>query len=264
MRVLTVIQARTGSSRLPGKVLRPLGAGNVLTTMWERVSASRLKGTAVIATTTASSDDVIVELCRHEGIPCFRGHETDLLDRHYEAMVHYGADVVVKIPSDCPLIDPRVIDRVLAGFLAEPERYDYFGNLHPQSYPDGNDVEVMRADALATAWREATRLIEREHTTPFLWENPQRFRLGNIAWETNQDLSRSHRWTLDYLEDYELIVRIWDALGPGDPLFPVEAIVAYLQRHPEVQALNAQYRGDSWYSRHRAELRSFGGTSGIN
>lgn len=258
MRVLTVIQARTGSTRFPGKVLRPLGRGNVLTTMWERVQASRLKGQAVVATTTDASDDAIVELCREQNIPVLRGHPTDLLDRHYQAMLQYRADVVVKIPSDCPLVHGAVIDRVIAHFLAADARYDYVSNLHPQSYPDGNDVEVMSAPALATAWREATRLIEREHTTPFLWDNPQRFRLGNVLWENGRDLSRSHRWTLDYPEDLELIAHLWDALGPADPQFSVEAAVEYLERHPEAQAINAERRGDSWYRRHQNELKTWG------
>ncbi len=137
-------------------------------------------------------------------MPCVSGHPTDLLDRHLQAARERGADAVVKIPSDCPLIDPGAIDSVLTVFLAAPERFDYVGNLHPPTWPDGNDVEVVPVAALETAWREADRPFEREHTTPFLWERPERFRLASVVWESGLDFSRSYRLTVDYQEDYHL------------------------------------------------------------
>lgn len=183
-RVVTIVQARTGSTRLPNKVLRPLAGAPLLARMVERVRAARLAGTVVVATTTEPGDDPIADLCRAAGLACFRGDPLDLLDRHYQAALAYAATAVVKIPSDCPLIDPTIIDRVLGHFLDHPGAFDFVSNLHPASYPDGNDVEVMTLEALATAWREATRPLEREHTTPYLWENPDRFRIGNVLWET--------------------------------------------------------------------------------
>ncbi len=254
--IVTVIQARTGSTRLPNKVLRPLAGKPLLTRMVERVLAAELAGMVVVATTTDAADDPIVTLCSAEGFPCYRGDAADLLDRHYRAGELYDAAAVIKIPSDCPLIDPRIIDRVIAHFLAHPDEFDYVSNLHPPSYPDGNDVEIMTTTALETAWREATRPMEREHTTPYLWENPDRFRIGSVYWESGLDYSMSHRWTIDYEEDYQFIAAVYDALYPLDRLFSLDDILDYLALHPETEAINSRYAGVNWYRHHLDELRT--------
>lgn len=254
--IVTVIQARTGSTRLPNKVLRPLAGKPLLTRMVERVLAAELAGTVVVATTTDTADNPIVTLCHAEGIPCYRGDAADLLDRHYRAGEFYDAAAVIKIPSDCPLIDPRIIDRVITHFLAHPDEFDYVSNLHPPSYPDGNDVEIMTMTALETAWREATRPLEREHTTPYLWENPDRFRIGSVYWESGLDYSMSHRWTIDYEEDYRFIATVYDALYPLDRLFSLDDILDYLALHPETEAINSRYAGVNWYRHHLDELRT--------
>jgi spore coat polysaccharide biosynthesis protein SpsF len=164
------------------------------------------------------------------------------------------ADAVVKIPSDCPLIDRAVVDRVIGAFVGDP-RYDYVSNLHPATWPDGFDVEVVARDALETAHREATRAFEREHTTPFLWERPERFRLRNVAWE--RDLQMTHRLTIDYPEDYELIRIVFEALhGGGEPRFGLDEILGYLDAHPEVYRINHKYAGVNWYRHHLGELRT--------
>ncbi len=254
--IVTVIQARTGSTRLPNKVLRPLAGKPLLARMVERVRAARLAGTVVVATTTDASDDPIVALCAQEGFVCYRGDADDLLDRHYQAGLLYDAATVIKIPSDCPLIDPRVIDRVIGYYLAQSDVFDYVSNLHPATYPDGNDVEIMTMSALATAWREAHRPLEREHTTPFLWENPTRFRVGNVVWEIGLDYSMSHRWTIDYEADYQFIAAVYEALYPIDSLFSLEDVLRFTAAHPEVEALNRDYAGVNWYRHHLDELRT--------
>lgn len=253
--MLTVIQARTGSTRLPGKCLLPLGGSTVLGQMCRRVKRARRAGLVVVATTNDSADDAIAFTAEREGVACFRGHSTDLLDRHYQAMVALGSstDGIVKIPSDCPLIDPAVIDAVIARFLERGDA-DYVSNLHPPSWPDGNDVEVMSRAALTTAWREAAKGYEREHTTPFLWDNPGRFRIENVAWGTGRDLSRRFRYTLDYPEDYEVISAIFRALHPKDPCFGVDAIVALLEGWPELGQINEKYLGHAWTAAHAGEL----------
>jgi spore coat polysaccharide biosynthesis protein SpsF len=131
-------------------------------------------------------------------------------------------------------------------------------NLHPQSYPDGNDVEVMTMAALETAWREARRDFEREHTTPFLWDQPERFRIGNVLWETGLDYSRSHRFTIDYREDYEFISAVYAELqgGPQERPFGLGEILALLSRRPELMLLNQRYLGVNWYRHHRSDLRT--------
>jgi spore coat polysaccharide biosynthesis protein SpsF len=225
----------------------------------ERIRASRERFDLVVATTPSPGDDAVAELCREAGVACFRGHPTDLLDRHVQAARAHGADAVAKIPSDCPLIDPLVIDEVLGFFAAHAGDYDFVSNLHPATWPDGNDVEVMWCTALETAWREAERPLEREHTTPFLWEHPERFRIGNVAWKTGWNYSMSHRWTVDYPEDYELVRAVYEALWrPERPVFHVEDILALLTARPEIAALNARYAGVNWYRHHLGELRTVG------
>lgn len=257
MRPLIVVQARTSSTRLPGKVLLPLAGAPMLQRQIERIQAARTPFELCVATTRSAFDDPIRDLCRRIGIPCVSGHPTDLLDRHMEAARAYGADAVVKIPSDCPLIDPDAIDRVLTAFLEEPERFDYVSNLHPATWPDGNDVEVVPFPVLETAWREADRSFEREHTTPFIWERPERFRLGNVAWETGRDLSMTHRLTVDHPEDYAFVAAVYEALWtPRRPVFRLADILALLESRPDVPALNAHLAGVNWYSHHLGELRT--------
>ena len=255
-KILTVVQARMGSSRLPGKVLLPLAGQPLLVRMVERVRRAQLAGTVVVATTPDAADDAIAALCAAHGLECFRGDALDLLDRHYQAARHYGADVVLKIPSDCPLIDPAVIDEVVGYYLHFADRYDFVSNLHPATFPDGNDVEVMPIEALETAWREARRPLEREHTTPFFWENPARFRLGNVAWDAGLDYSMTHRWTIDYPEDYDFIKAVYEALYPRNPTFGLPDIVALFEKRPDIAQLNARYAGVNWYRNHLDELKT--------
>ncbi|MCL2451151.1 MAG: glycosyltransferase family protein [Polyangiaceae bacterium] len=257
MRTVVVVQARSGSTRLPGKVLLDLGGQTILERMLERLAWARVPDAVVVATTTDPADDAIARVADHAGFACHRGHPTDVLDRHYRVAVALGADVVVKIPSDCPLVDPRVVDRVVSTHLASRDRWDYTSNLHPESYPDGHDVEVMNLDALATAFRQARAPHEREHTTPFFWETPGRFRVQNVTWETGRDLSRTHRVVVDYGEDVEVVRMVWRALArPGEPPFSVDDLVAFLDAHPEVRLANASRFGVSWQSRRAADAAS--------
>jgi len=254
--VVTVVQARSGSTRLPGKVLLPLGDATVLERLLERVARSRLHGTLVVATTTAAADDPIATMCLIRDVHCYRGHPTDLLDRHFEAARALDAAHVVKIPSDCPLVDPAVVDRVIGAYLDGGGRYDYVSNLHPPTYPDGNDVEVFSFEALRVARRLARRPLDREHTTPFLWDTPGAFRLGNVVWEGGRDASLTHRVVLDYAEDYEVIRRVYEALQPRHPDFGVRDVTHFLDQHPAIRDLNARYRGVNWYRHHLGELRT--------
>jgi spore coat polysaccharide biosynthesis protein SpsF len=257
VKTVVVVQARMGSTRLPGKVMMPLAGAPLLARMLERLQAASTPSELVVATTGDTADDVIVDLCRASGTRVFRGHPTDLLERHYEAAREAGADVVVKIPSDCPLVDPAIIDRVIGTFLASPSEHDFVSNLHPATWPDGNDVEVMPMELLALAHAEAKRPHEREHTTPFLWDQPHRFRIGNVAWETGRDLSATHRFTIDYPEDYTLIRTIYEALyRPDRPVFSLREILSFLEAHPDILRINERYNGVIWYRHHLDELRT--------
>lgn len=250
MKVVAVIQARLGSTRLPGKVMLPLAGKPLLARMIERVEAARELDAVVVATTTAPEDQPLAALASALGVPVYRGHPTDLIHRHLGAARALEADAVAKIPSDCPLIDPDIIDTVVARFRRGD--VDYASNLHPATYPDGNDVEVMTMAALERADREAERPHEREHTTPWLWDSG-RFRLANVAWV--RDLSMTHRLTIDYREDYELIRAVYEALWtPSRPLFGLTEILDYLDQNPDVFRLNRRYAGVNWYRHHLDEL----------
>lgn len=254
MKTLVVVQARLGSTRLPNKILLPLAGQPLLLRMLERVKAAQSNFELVVATTTDGPDDAVAELAKGSGYDVFRGHPTDLLDRHYRAAKAWGAQLVLKIPSDCPLIDPAVIDRVLEHHLAHPA--DFTSNLHPATYPDGNDVEVMPMKVLEQAWKEAKLPHQREHTTPFIWDQPERFRCQNVAWETGLDYSMSHRFTIDYREDYDFIKAVYDELWSAERIFGLSEILALLERRPQIAELNAKYLGVNWYRNHLGELKT--------
>lgn len=256
MKIVTVVQARCSSSRLPNKILLPLVGKELLLRQIERISFSKLAGTIVVATSTESSDDIVEKLCLENNILCFRGNLTDLLDRHYQASKLYNADAVVKIPSDCPLIDFRIIDKVLNYFVRNNDKYDYVSNLHPATYPDGNDVEIMHFSVLEKAWKEAKKDFEREHTTPYIWENPQIFKIGNVVWETGKDYSMSHRFTIDYPEDYQFIKEVYERLYPNNPYFSLDDILNLLESKPELKKINEKYNGVNWYRNHLDELKT--------
>lgn len=256
MNIVTVIQARTGSSRLPGKVLKPLADAPLIVRMVERVMMSELAGRIVVAITDESSDDILENICKENNFLVYRGSTEDLLDRHYQAARIFNADAVVKIPSDCPLIDAKVIDKVIGFFIEHSSDYDFVSNLHPATYPDGNDVEIMHFNILEDAWKNAKRKLEREHTTPYIWENPDKFRIGNVEWETGLNYSMTHRFTIDYPEDYEFIKRIYDELYYKNPKFGLNEILQLLEEKPEIKKINEKYLGVNWYRNHLNELKT--------
>jgi spore coat polysaccharide biosynthesis protein SpsF len=234
-RIVAIIQARTGSTRLPGKVLLPLLGEPVLTHVVRRVARARVDAT-VVATTSLPSDDPIVELGEREGWALVRGSELDLLDRYLAAAHAFEADVVVRITSDCPLIDPAIVDEVIDARASIAA--DYASNsLEPRTYPRGLDVEVMTIAALERAGREDHDAASREHATPYLYRHPDRFRIHAIR--LPDDLS-DHRWTLDTQGDFELIRRIYDALG--DDAFTWRQALEVVEAHPDWSELNRHVR----------------------
>jgi spore coat polysaccharide biosynthesis protein SpsF len=229
---VAVVQARMGSSRLPGKVLRPLLGEPMLTRVMRRVGRSATLDEVVVATTTRPDDDVIVALAAAQGWPIERGSETDLLERYLGAARAHDADIVVRVTSDCPLIDPVVIDATVDRFRAS--KADYASNtLPPRTFPRGLDVEVIAIDALETAGREDANADWREHVTPYLYRHPERFRLLRVPAEDDQS---AHRWSVDTLEDLELVERIYGALGGDD--FGWRDVLAVVEAHPSWTELN--------------------------
>jgi len=256
IKIVTVIQSRMGSTRLPGKVMMPLAGKPLLYRMHERVASSLLSGEIIVATTNEEEDTSIIQLCKTNNINYYCGHSTDLLERHYRAAKIFNADVVVKIPSDCPLIDPKIIDKVIKYYIDNKSNFDFVSNLHPPSYPDGNDVEVMTMKALKDARQSARLPLEREHTTPYFWDNPDRFRIGNVRWKTGLDFSMTHRFSIDYKEDYNFIKVVYDELYSENKIFTLDDILNLLNNKPEIKKLNEKYAGVNWYKNHLNELKT--------
>jgi spore coat polysaccharide biosynthesis protein SpsF len=254
--IVVIIQARTSSTRLPNKVLLPILGIPILIHQYNRVKRAKLQSNVVIATSTDVSDNAIFDLCIAQGIECYRGDMNNLLDRHYKAGLLYGADAIVKIPSDCPLISPKIIDKVIKTYIHNIDEVDYVSNLHPPSYPDGNDVEVLSMNALEKVWRAAIKDFELEHTTPYLWENPDKFNIMNVQWETGLNFSKSLRFTIDYQEDYLLIKEIYENLYPENPNFDLEEILLLIGKNPHLKEINSKYLGEYWVMKHLDELKT--------
>jgi spore coat polysaccharide biosynthesis protein SpsF len=220
-KVVCIIQARMGSTRLPGKVLKDLGGATVLARTVNRMRLARSLNEIVVATSIEGTDDAIVDEAGRLGVRSFRGSEQDVLDRYYHAALDSEATVVVRVTSDCPLVDPRVADEVIDAFRRE--RADYASNTLVRTYPRGLDVEVMTMDALTDAWSNAEEAYQRTHVTPYLYENPDSFRLHSVTGDADHS---EHRWTVDTLEDLEFIRALYAAAGSREDISWKDLLVA--------------------------------------
>lgn len=235
--ILGILQARTSSSRLPGKVLRPILGKPMLERQIERLARCHEIDRLIVATSEDRSDDAIAQLCQQLGVDCYRGSLDDVLDRFYQAASLYQPEHVVRLTGDCPLADPMLIDELIRFHLAEQS--DYSSNCHEPSLPDGLDAEIMRMTALALAWQEARLASEREHVTPFIRKHPKRFRIR--LWRNSVDLSH-HRWTVDKAEDFDFVCAVYEALYPGNPAFGMQDVLDLLAQRPELAIINAGFR----------------------
>ena len=234
MRIVAIIQARMGSTRLPGKVLMELAGEPMLARCVNRTRRAQTLNEVVVATTVKPADDAIVRLCDEHNWPCFRGSEEDVLDRYYHAAIAHRADVVVRITSDCPLIEPEIVDRVVREFLDLQPEADYACNVLPRrTFPRGLDTEVMRFDVLERAWREDDNPAWREHVTLYIQCNPDLFRIHGIT----NEVDYSHmRWTVDIPEDLAFVRCIYDHFGHDR--FSWREVLAVLEQHPEWLKIN--------------------------
>ena len=232
MRTVAIIQARMTSTRLPGKIMADVGGQPLLRHVVARARRAQRLDVVAVATTTNQLDDDVERFCRAEGIRYFRGSELDVLDRYYRAAEHFGAEAVVRLTSDCPLLDPLVIDQVMEVFAAGD--YDYVSNTLEPTFPDGLDTEVFWREALARAWRETRLPSEREHVTPYVWKHPALFRLGNVRHDPPLgDL----RWTVDEPQDLDFVRAIYQHLGP-EPSFGMREVLRLLEARPDLCSLN--------------------------
>jgi len=232
MKIATIVQARMGSTRLPGKVLLDLGGRTVLARVVNRLRRATLVGEIIIATTKNPADDAIVEECRRLSVESFRGEELDVLDRYYRASARTGAEAVVRITSDCPMIEPEVTDLVIATFL--DQRPDYASNARRRTYPRGLDTEIMTAAALARCWNEAKLDYQRVHVTPYIYENPAEFRIVPVTGERNYS---QYRWTLDTPEDLAFLRAVYQHFGNDDGFHWRDAI-KLMEEQPAIVELN--------------------------
>lgn len=228
-----IIQARMNSGRLPGKVLAKIEGKTVLEHVIERVKRSKIIEKVVLAIPEGKGDDALEEIARKASIEIFRGQESDLLDRFYQAAKKFSLDPVVRITGDCPLIDPEVIDQVTTFYFQGD--YDYVSNVHPPTFPDGLDVEVIRFSALERSWKEAALPEEREHVNPYILKHPEIFKRANF--ENPEDFSQM-RLTLDEKDDLILISEIYKFLYPQNPFFGLKEILELFRKKPELFGIN--------------------------
>ena len=239
MKILAIVQARMGSSRLPGKALKDIQGRSMLARVVRRAQRSSLIDRLIVATTDKEADDAIASECKVLGVSVFRGSEDDVLDRYYQAAKAFSAEAVVRITSDCPLIDPDVIDRVVRVFL--DNRPDYASNTIENTYPRGLDVEVFTFSALEKAWRNASRDFERVHVTPYIYLHPELFRKLSVTGEKNLSF---YRWTVDTAEDLALVRAIYEKMG-GDDHFSWRDVLELFEREPCLAELNRHIRQKS-------------------
>ena len=227
-----------GSTRLYGKVLKKVCDKPLLLLLLERLKKSKTLDEIIIATTRKKRDDAIVELAEKYGFKYFRGSESDCLDRHYKAAKKLRLKYIAKTTSDCCLIDPAVVDKIVNFFFKNYPKYDYVSNINPPTYPNGQDIEIFTFEALEKTWLEARTLEDREHTTTYMRAHPEKFLSYNIFLPQNRNLFKTQRWCLDYREDYEFIKKIYEALYVKKRIFNMNDIQNLLKIRQDILDIN--------------------------
>ena len=236
--VVGIIQARMGSSRLPGKILEEIAGVPMVMRVVERVQRAISLDGVVVATTTDPDDQAVFELLEHRDVDCLRGHPTDVLSRYLAAAKEFSADIIVRLTADCPLHDGDLIDKTVNAFLKKFPEVDYASNRLVRTYPIGLDVEVISREALEKAGREADQDYQREHVTPYLYEVKGRARLLSVV--ADDDYGH-HRWTVDTPEDLEFVRQVY-AHFSDQPHFSWREVLDLLERKPELIAINAHIK----------------------
>jgi spore coat polysaccharide biosynthesis protein SpsF (cytidylyltransferase family) len=233
--IAAIVQARMGSTRLPGKTLADVGGEPMLARLVER--ARRIPGVkrVVVATTEKPADEAILRFAADHGLSAYAGSEEDVLDRFYQAACRFGVSAVVRVTPDCPLLDPAVSGLVVERFVAVRGAVDYASNTQPPTFPDGLDTEVFSFGALERAWREARLASEREHVTPYIVKHTELFQRLNV--QHDQDLS-ALRWTVDTEADLKFVRAVYERLGAMAETAGMDDVLELLRRHPEIEAIN--------------------------
>lgn len=236
MKIVAIIEARMSSTRLPGKIMRPILGRPMLGLLIERVSAADQVDQVVVATTTNPADDRIETLAGTLGVGCYRGSEEDVLNRVLEAAHAFSADLIVEVTGDCPLIDPAVIDTVISAYHAHD--CDYASNILRRTFPRGMDVQVFPTRVLGEVADLTRDPVDHEHVSLYIYEHPERFLLWNV--ESSLDPSWwDLRLTVDTPEDFQLIEEIFTRLYPGKRLFSLQDVIHLLTKYPRLREINA-------------------------
>jgi len=235
--ILAILQARYSSSRLPGKVLKPILGTPMLALQIERILCAKKIDKLVVATSVNDADASIYNMCRSIDVDCFRGDLNNVLDRFYQAAKPNEPDYIVRLTGDCPLIDPEIVDSVIQFCL--DGNYDYVSNSLKPTFPDGLDVEIFKFAALESAWQEASLPSHKEHVTPFIYLQPDRYKVS--VFKNGVDLS-DLRWTVDEKEDFEFVSKIYSALYNSNPRFVMKDVLQLLEIRPELAQINTKYQ----------------------
>ncbi|MCB2297182.1 glycosyltransferase family protein [Clostridium tagluense] len=236
MNVVCIIQARIGSTRLPGKILKKICGKTILEHDIDRLKRVKNIDKIVIATTTLENDNVVVEEAKRLGVRYFRGSEDDVLSRYYYAAKGNNADIIVRITSDCPLIDSEVTEKIITHYINNKDKYDYVSNTIERTYPRGLDTEVFSLEALEKAFNEAVSQRDREHVTPYIWDNNIIFKLEQYKNDINYS---KLRWTLDTKEDFKLISKIYEYLfSENGNKFNMNAILSLYDLDGSLKEIN--------------------------
>jgi spore coat polysaccharide biosynthesis protein SpsF len=239
MKIIATIEARMTSSRLPGKVLKPILGRPTLELLIDRLRLARSLNDVVVATTTNPADDAIEALARTLGAGCYRGSENDVLDRVLKTAKSVNAGVIVEITGDCPLIDPGVVDQLVACYLAS--KFDYVANTLYRTFPRGLDTQVFSTSTLEEVSRLTQDPADREHVSLYIYRHPERFSLHNVK-SGLPEKHWQHRLTVDTPEDFALIETIFERLYPQNPAFTLHDVINLLEREPELTEINREVR----------------------
>lgn len=235
---IAIVQARSGSTRLPGKIFKTLAGKPMIWHIVDRLSHAKMLDKIIIATTTLFEDDLVEQFCNINNISFYRGSSNDVLSRYYETAKIYNADIVIRVTSDCPVIDPVIIDAMLMQFIQE-DHIDYLSNTLDRTFPRGLDAEIFTFATLEKTFKETKLDYEQEHVTPYIYHNPDKFNIKNYANET--DLS-SYRWTVDTAEDFRLIEEIYSCLYLQGKIFLFKDILQLLENRPDLTKINQEIR----------------------
>ena len=238
-----IIQARMGSSRLPGKVMMNVdGKNTLLHYIIQQLKFSKLANNIIIATTTSEKDDCIVDFATKMNLKYFRGEVDNVLDRYYQCAKNFSISTIVRISADDPLIDPTIVDRVIEKFYSNS--YDYVSNTNPRTFPQGNEIEVFSFETLEFVWKNAKKISEKEHVTPYIYNNKEKFRMANV--ENSKNLS-SLRWTVDTQNDLDFVRLIISKIQKTPTL--MADIQDILSKEPHLLDINKDHIIDEGYKK---------------